>query len=184
MSTNLTVGDHVRCIDNAHCSGLTDGQEYVISAISPRDDDVFVCVEGDTTEYFARRFEKIPTVSIGPAELAALRERAGKLDGLCDRIRAAGKANNFEFCDSGLRAFCEQNGIEFTVETATRRAVLYMDLPDGTFDDQHQVMLDLLRHVGGLGGVGWKHLTMDGRENRSGEEWPEIPSNVLGYRVL
>jgi hypothetical protein len=183
MSTNLTVGDRVRCIDNTHCSVLTDGQEYVISSVNVRDDDVFVCVEGVITEYFAHRFEKIEQVTIDPAELAALRERAGKLDGLCDRIRAAGKANNFEFCDSGLRAFCEQNGIEFTHEPVTRRAVLHMDLPDGTFAEQRDAMRALLDYVGGLGGVGWKKLTMDEESNHDGEDWSENPDDRLSHVV-
>jgi hypothetical protein len=81
-------------------------------------------------------------------ELAA---KAAKWDemkaGLVHQIRAAAKANSYSFCDEGLKAFCEEVGIDFIPTPTGVRGVLFVDVAALPRDEQVDVMNKIHRLV-------------------------------------
>lgn len=197
MSISFSVGDRVRCINNdGNLSYLTIGHEYVVNFVETVDSPPgLLGLEGVSSMYFSTRFEKIDSsTKEGDSDMTEnedmigqLRVKAEKFDALqvnlCENIRAAGRSNNYDFCESGLAQFCRDNGIEYTPERLQRRAVLHMDLSSGTFNDQRGAMRQLLAFANGLPGIGWKWLTMDNDDNRDETEWDSSPDDSLGYTV-
>ena len=119
-----------------------------------------------------------------------LRGRISKLVGieetLCDSIRGAADAYGYNFCEDGLRAFCDDAGVDFTYPKVMRRGMILLDLSsDLSWEEQETAMGLAYQAIAAaeIAGVRWGHVSMDDVETIDGEEWDTRPDPALEYEV-
>jgi len=84
--------------------------------------------------YHIEKSEKIETLEQAIAEVQRRAARAAKMENI---LTARGVMKAFHFCESGVRNFCEQNGIDFSKSRLTRDELAAIVIKNADYNRQY-----------------------------------------------